>query len=372
MTAAVAVIDLEALQSNLDRVRTAAPACRILAVIKANAYGHDQLIVAKALSAADAFAVASIDEAVALRASGIEHSIVVLKGFTDSFGAKIAMHYQLEVVVHSEQQLTILETDDCDGQLLVWLKVDSGMHRLGFAPDAVPEIVQRLNNAAGVALPVRLMTHLACAEDPGNTATANQLEVFGRSIGHWCGDVSIANSAAILTCPAALQSGSLVNFQGDNWVRPGLMLYGASPVDGQSAAALGLQPVMSFETRLISVRQVKHGGLVGYGGDWQASRDSIIGVAAVGYADGYPRRLRNGTPVCVNGVTAPLVGRVSMDMITIDLTDCPTAAIGDRVVLWGGEPTIDEIAGLAETISYELMSGLTQRVSRAIRQKSPS
>ncbi len=376
MTSAVAVIDLEALQVNLENVRAAAPACRVLAVIKANAYGHGLLAIAGALTGtptgADALAVARIAEAEILRAAGIEHPIVVFEGFHDVEGARTAVRLGLEVVVHTDQQVAILESADCGGQLPVWLKIDTGMGRLGIAPDTVAQVLDRLRRACGVVPGIRLMTHLACAEDANGEVTQRQLERFARAIGDWEGDVSIANSAAILSCPGAMQAGSPVRYAGDNWVRPGLMLYGASPLPGITPQALGLQPVMSFESRLIAVRRVKSGARVGYAGNWQAQRDSIIGVAAVGYGDGYPRRLANGTPVTVNGVTVPLAGRVSMDMITLDLTDYPQASAGDRVVLWGHDPDTEEIAGRAGTISYELMSGLTQRVTRVIRQKTPS
>jgi len=367
VTAAVAVINSQALHHNLDRARAAAPGCRILAVIKANAYGHGLVSVAQGLSGADGFAVARLEEAVELRAAGIQHPIVVLAGFCTAAQARIAVQQRLDMVVHTEEQVCLLESEAYSDPLSVWLKIDTGMGRLGVAPGAVREVLERLGAAGTVAPRIRLMTHLACAEDQASDVTRRQLACFAQAIGSWPGDVSIANSAAILRCPGALAAGSPVHYGGENWVRPGLMLYGASPVPGLSAADFGLRPVMSFETRLIAIRSVRRGDRIGYGGVWQADSDGLVGIAAAGYADGYPRRLGNGTPVKVNGVRVPLAGRVSMDLLAVDLTGCPGARIGNRVILWGEDPGSDEIAQLAGTIPYELMAGVTQRVGRVIR-----
>jgi alanine racemase len=236
------------------------------------------------------------------------------------------------------------------------------MGRLGVEPAAVPDLVKRLRAAATVRS-LTLMTHLGCADDHSDPATPEQLQTFSRVLGSWEGDVSVANSAAILQWPDTLRSGGMLRYSGRNWVRPGIMLFGASPLRGQTAGALTLRPAMSFETRLISVKTVRKGQRVGYGGHWVAPRNSVLGVAAAGYADGYPWHVGAGTPVGIRDRIAPLVGRVSMDMLTVDLTDIPGASAGDRVILWGDGPTVEEIAGAARTIPWALMTGINRRVA---------
>jgi alanine racemase len=243
-----------------------------------------------------------------------------------------------------------------------WLKVDTGMGRLGIEPDQCGAAVQRLKSAAAVRS-LTLMTHLGCADDHSDPETPEQLQAFSALLTGWPGDVSIANSAAILQWPDTLSSGGALRYSGRNWVRPGIMLFGASPLRGPRATELGLRPAMSFETRLISVKPVRKGQRVGYGGHWVAPRHSILGVAAAGYADGYPWHVGAGTPVGVRNCLAPIVGRVSMDMLTVDLTDVPGAAAGDRVVLWGDGPTVEEVAGAARTIPWTLMTGINRRVA---------
>jgi len=208
-----------------------------------------------------------------------------------------------------------------------------------------------------------VMTHLACSDDADSPVTMEQLRQFGVAIGHYEGDVSVANSAGILQWPQTMEPSLDLDYTGANWVRPGLALFGASPVRGKSAKDLGLTPAMSFESRLIAVKTVKRDAYVGYGGAWRAPRDTVVGVAAVGYGDGYPRHLESGTPVLVNGRRVALIGRVSMDMINLDLTDVPVAKVGDPVVLWGNHLPIEEIATRADTIPYELMCGLSERVA---------
>jgi alanine racemase len=238
------------------------------------------------------------------------------------------------------------------------------MGRLGIAPGDVQESIKRLLACDAVAPDLRLMTHLASADELDNSMTPEQITCFADAIGQWAGDVSIANSAALLGWPETLSAGSRLRYEGQNWVRPGLMLYGVSPFPQQSATELGLEPVMSLEGRVISVRALTRGSRVGYGGDWQAARDSVLGVIDVGYADGYPWRLNGGTPVIVNGSVAPVVGRVSMDMISVDLTDVPGAIVGDRAVLWGSDPDVADLAQRAGTTPYELLTGVGPRVTR--------
>jgi alanine racemase len=368
-SAAVARIRLRALQNNLDRVRQAAPGCRVMAVIKANAYGHGLEAVSGALEAADAFAVARIEEGIHLRKSNRNKPIVILNAWTDQQDLADAFEHDLQLVVHDQAQIEMLEsipvggaTDS--GPLHIWLKVDSGMGRLGIAPDNVQRSIKRLQACNAVASDLRLMTHLACADEPDNPATHAQIDCFAETIGQWEGDVSIANSAAVLAWPETLGTGERLRYSGQNWVRPGLMLYGVTPFVNRPAAELGLEPVMSFEGRLISVRKLSRGSRVGYGGDWQATRDSVLGVINVGYGDGYPWRLKGGTPVSINGSLAPVVGRISMDLISLDLTDVPGVKIGDTAVLWGVEPDVVDLAQRAGTTPYELLTGVGSRVKR--------
>jgi alanine racemase len=333
-----------------------------MAVIKANAYGHGLASVARILDAADAFAVARLDEAIQLRESGVARKIVVLGGFISCAEAQLAERYGLDVVVHCREQIDML-CGQAPGALGIWLKIDTGMGRLGIEPQVTSAAIASL---APRASSLRLMTHLASADLCDEPTTSEQLDRFGHAIGHWHGDVSIANSAAILRWPDTMRCSSRLEYAGENWVRPGLMLYGISPLPGESPQSVGLVPVMSFETRLIAVRQLARGARVGYGGDWRAERDSVIGVAAAGYADGYPWHVARGTPALVGGRIVPVVGRVSMDMITVDLTGIPPPQLGDRVVLWGDAPPLAEIARQAGTIPYELLAGMSPRVVRQV------
>jgi alanine racemase len=360
--AAVAVIRPTALRSNLDRVRELAPGCAVLAVIKANAYGHGLIQVARILEEADAFAVARLEEAIQLREAGIRKRLVILGGCLTAEEIRAASDLALDVVVHSTHQATLLETTAVAMPVACWLKVDTGMGRLGVDPSAVHDLLTRLRSAATVRS-LTMMTHLGCADDPGDPATPEQLRIFSGVLGAWDGDVSIANSAAILQWPDTLRSGGVLRYAGRNWVRPGIILFGASPLRGKTVKELGIRPAMSFETRLISVKPVRAGQRVGYGGHWVAPRNSVLGVAAAGYADGYPWHVGAGTPVGIRDRIAPLVGRVSMDMLTIDLTDIPGAIAGDRVILWGDGPTVEEIAGAARTIPWTLMTGINRRVA---------
>ncbi len=367
--AAVAVIRAAALRNNLGRVRAAAPGCPVLAVIKANAYGHGLVPVARILDDADAFAVARLEEALQLREAGIAKRIVVLGGFVDAEEFALIAAHRLDVVIHSAAQVVVVEQARAIAATDLWIKVDTGMGRLGIEPEALAATMRRLCACPAGQGTVRLMTHLASADDPGSSATSAQLSAFDALRLEFPGDISVANSAGILQWPAATSPAA--SSTGRNWVRPGLMLYGVSPFAGQSAESLGLRPAMSFESRLISVRPLERGRRVGYGGAWQAQRDSVVGVAAAGYADGYPWHSAGSTPALVNGRSVPVIGRVSMDMISLDLTDLPGAKAGDRVVLWGDRPAVEDIAAHAGTIPYELLAGMSPRVSRRIEDDVP-
>jgi alanine racemase len=354
--AARATIDTAALRANLAVVRRAAPGSRIMAVIKANAYGHGIVPVARALSAADAFAVARMEEAVAIREAGLDQRVVLLEGVFHPEQLALAGRLGLELVVHDPEQLAMLEGDAAGHRFPVWLKIDTGMHRLGFPVEDYAAARGRLEACAAVAGPLRYMTHLACADERDAAATGRQLELFGELLAGIDGERTIANSAGLLAWPDSRA----------DWVRPGLMLYGASPFPEETGGSLGLKPAMTLSSELIAVKTVKAGGRVGYGGTWTAPRDTRIGVAAIGYGDGYPRRLGTGTPVRVAGQPATLVGRVSMDMITVDLSDAPSAGVGDEVVLWGEGVSVEPLAAAAGTIAYELLCGVTQRVSMRV------
>lgn len=315
---------------------------RMLAVLKANAYGHGAIACAKALeSAADGFAVACLEEALALREAGIGLPIVLLEGVFEYEELKQVAHYQLWPVVQSEYQLQMLLSARFDQPLTVWLKMDSGMHRAGFSPDLYMSAYQRLMVSGQVAQVVK-MTHFACADVPTSVMTAKQMDIFRCTCAGLPGEVSVANSAAILAYPDTYA----------DWGRGGLALYGVSPLP---TAVSELKPVMRLHTQIFSVRDLPAGEPVGYGATFVTQRPSRIGLIACGYADGYPRTVPNGTPVLVNGQRAAIAGRVSMDMITIDLTDVPDAEIGSEVELWGDGLSISEVAAAAGTISYELM-----------------
>ncbi len=350
--AAYAVLDLEAVQHNLTRIRNYAPQAKIMAVIKANAYGHGLLRIAAHLTNVDAFAVARVDEAVRLRRSGFLQRIAVLEGFACAEELNDLLHYQIDAVVHCAEQIALLEQADSVQALRVWLKCDSGMNRLGFKNQEFIAAYQRLRQLSWIAQPINLMTHLANADNREDDMTLSQVQLFKRLTQECSGERSIANSAGILGWQEALS----------DWVRPGIMLYGISPFANQSGTQLGLKPIMSLHSHLIAVKHIEKGESVGYAGRWICEHPTRFGVVAIGYGDGYPRYAKTGTPVLVNGLRVPLIGRVSMDMITVDLASQPHAKPGDPVILWGKGLDVEEIAHCADTIPYTLVCGITQRV----------
>jgi alanine racemase len=352
-----AVIDPAAHSHKLSRVRELAPGCRVIAVIKANAYGHGLVTVARALEGADALAVARIEEAVTLREAGCRARIVLLEGFGDACELEVAARHSLEPFVHQPFQVGLLEAWSGPQVIRAWLKVDTGMHRLGFAASEVDAVAARLEACRFVAQPIALATHLADAECGEAGSARAQLAAFAEAVAGRPGERSIANSAGLVAWPEARA----------DWVRPGIMLYGISPFADSTGAELGLRPVMTFETRVIALKDVAPGERVGYGGTWVAGRPSRIAVAAVGYGDGYPRSAASGTPVAVGGGAAFVAGRPSMDMLTVDVTGLPRVAIGDRVELWGREVPVERVADAAGTIAYELTCRVGRRVSFATR-----
>lgn len=348
-----AVLSAQALRHNFERVRAYAPHAKIMAVVKANAYGHGLVWTARTLDAADGYAVASVEEGAELRAAKIAQPICLLEGFFEPAELVEIARNRLAPVVHHAGQVLDLEKAKGISGLDVWLKVDTGMHRIGFPPEQVVDAVARLTACAAVAK-LHWMSHFASADNRFDSATKYQIEGFLKLMNGYDAECSLANSAGIVAWPSSHL----------DWVRPGIMLYGASPLIGQSAVELGLKPVMTLESRLIAVHQRNKGAAVGYGGDWICPEDMPIGVVAIGYGDGYPRHAPPGTPALVNGARVPLIGRVSMDMITLDLRTQPQARVGDPVVLWGVDPPVDEIAALAGTISYELLCCVTPRIPR--------
>jgi alanine racemase len=356
--AAYAVLEVAAVAHNLQKVREYAPHAKIMAVIKANAYGHGALLVANALHEADGFAVARVNEGIYLRKAGVQKRIMVLEGFSCAEELDELLNYQLDAVLHSFTQLAIFETRTEREKIAVWLKLDTGMNRLGFKAAELQDVYSRLLNCAIIKQPINLMTHLANADAKQDAMTLKQIALFNDTLDKLTpklaanNERSIANSAGILAWQQALT----------DWVRPGVMLYGISPFPETTGEQLGLKPMMSLHSRLIAVKPITKGDTVGYGGSWLCQQDSNLGVVAIGYADGYPRYARVGTPVLVNGQRVPLVGRVSMDMITVDLGMHANAKVGDAVTLWGEGLPVEEIALCANTIPYTLVCGVTQRV----------
>lgn len=324
-----------------------------MAVIKANAYGHGLIRIANALDDADAFAVARIEEGVTLRRAGITQRITVLQGFSDMEEFQQIIDNQLDPIVHSRHQVDLIENWQGRDALTVWLKIDTGMNRLGFKINEVDSVYQRLKRCRIINKPINLLTHLANADDKASAFTLQQISLFNDAIATYGGgERSLANSAGILAWQDAI---------GD-WVRPGIMLYGISPFPGSTGLGLGLEPVMSLYSKLIAVKPVAKGETVGYGKSWLCNKDTTIGIVAVGYGDGYPRHAKQGTPVLINGHRVPLIGRVSMDTITVDLATQPDAKPGDKATLWGKHLPVEEIADYADTIPYTLVCGVTQRV----------
>ncbi len=344
-----ATIDLAALTHNLGVARARAPHARVFAVIKANAYGHGLLRAARALQAADGFAVVEFDAAMQLRDAGFQQRIMLLEGFFDVREAVAGAARRIATVLHAEEQLALVDPLVTGARLDVLLKINSGMNRLGFAPDAVRAVHAGLQDSPGIGK-ITLMTHFANADDARGVGW--QLDNFERAVAGIAAPRTLANSAATLRYPETHL----------DWIRPGIMLYGSSPFTDQSAADLGLRPVMTLATRIIAVRDLQPGDTVGYGGTFRAERTMRIGVAACGYADGYPRHAPSGTPVKVGDRLTSTVGRVSMDMLCVDITDMPDAETGTPVVLWGEGNPVDAVAQAAGTVSYELLCALTARV----------
>ena len=353
--AAHAVIDLEALRHNLARARVTAPESKVMAVIKADGYGHGLLRVAGALSDADSFAVGRMSEALALREAGVTKPLLLLEGVFDAEELSLAAVHDLHCVVHTFEQIELLERADLERPLTAWMKVESGMGRIGFREADAETAWRRLHACASVARPLQLCSHLARADEPEAPYAGEQLgrlRAVAERLEPAPAQLSLANSAGLYGHPATHL----------DWVRPGISLYGVSPFIEGRGTDQGLRPAMTLTTRLIAIQRREEGDPIGYGATYRCPEAMPVGVAAIGYGDGYPRHAAEGTPVLVNGIRARLIGRVSMDMITLDLREVPDAEVGDEVTLWGDGLAVEEIAEGAGTIAYELLCGVTRRV----------
>jgi len=347
-----ATIDLSAFRYNLQRAKALAPASKMLAVIKANAYGHGILNAAQGLKNADGFAVACLEEARQLREAGYQQTILLLEGVFQPQELAAVNKLSLEIVVHNSQQLEWLENSTLSTAIRIWLKIDTGMHRLGIPSKQFDQMYLRLQACINVDNNIMLMTHLACADNRRDSYTAQQLSNFETIIEGVGAPESIANSAALMSLPATHKE----------WARPGIMLYGASPFTGSNSVEDDLKPVMTLRSQLIAVQHYQRGDKIGYSGSWSCPQDMPVGVVAIGYGDGYPRHAGSHTPVLINGIKTTLVGRVSMDMITVDLRNIPNAKVGDEVILWGEGLPVEIVAESLGSISYELLCHVTARV----------
>lgn len=353
LNTARATIDLAALRHNLGVVRGLCPASRIMAMVKADAYGHGLLQAAAALRDVDGFAVARLREALELRRAGITQRILLLGTLLDAADLRLCAAEDIDVTVHDPAGARLAADSAARYPLRVWLELDSGMHRLGLSPEEFRATEQHLRNAAGIRELLHL-THFSAAEDRASAATDRQLSVL-RSLRAETTEehaASLANSAALIGRPDTRMQ----------WVRPGIMLYGVNPLGAEQP--LPLRPVMTLRSTVLALRTVRRGEAVGYNGIWSAERDSLIATIGIGYGDGYPRHARSGTPVAINGELAPLVGRVSMDSITVDITGLNAIEVGDEATLWGDSPSAALVASHADTISYELFTSLSGRVTR--------
>lgn len=337
-----AQINLNALRHNATLLREM-HCGRQIAVLKSNAYGHGAIACAQALKGiSDGFGVAFLDEALELRAAGIQGPILVLEGAFDAIELTTAVAHNISLVVHHEEQLRMIEMSSLpETGAMFWLKVDSGMHRAGFAPDQVAKAYARLK-LSGKAKAVTLMSHFARADEPHSDATLEQVKVFEEATAGLQAPRSLCNSAGVIAWPQARR----------DWSRPGIALYGSDPIGRPKSP---LKPVMTLSSHVFSERLLKPGESLGYGGAFRAKTETRVGLVALGYADGYPRAASTGTPVAVDGLLTRLIGRVSMDMLTVDLTDLPCVGIGSRVELWGETISVNDVASRAGTISYELL-----------------
>jgi alanine racemase len=345
-------IDAKAFQHNLKKIKSQAPNSKILAVLKANAYGHGIANIIPHVQTADAIGVSCLEEALEIKKMGCLKSIVLMEGFLNKGELTAIQEHDFEIVIHQPEQVNYLQNANLKKPLKVWIKINTGMCRLGFAPDQFNHFYEILNQLSYIQQPITIMTHFADADDLQSPATKEQLHLFNELTQHLPNPKSLANSAGIFARPESHQ----------DWIRPGIALYGISPFENKTGAALDLQPVMTLHSALISIQDLPKGSKIGYGGTWQCPEAMRVGVVAMGYGDGYPRHIQNHTPVLLNGKEVSIIGRVSMDMITLDLRSQPCAKIGDPVIFWGKGLPVESIAACAQTSPYELVCQVTQRL----------
>lgn len=350
---AVCEIDLAAIQHNFQLIKTLAPNAKRLAMVKANAYGHGLVEVAKILSDADALGVACIEEALILRNASIKTPIVLMEGFFTPDELHTIYQQHIEIVIHYQEQLEQLLQNPPSSPINLWIKINTGMNRLGFLPENLAYVIKKLQGHHWLKK-ICWLTHFADADDLSKTTMAQQLQSFNEITAQLPGEKSLANSAALLGWPATHA----------DWVRAGILLYGVSPFTGHTGLDHGLKPAMTLRSTIIAIQCARKGGAVGYGGTWICPEDMRIGIVALGYGDGYPRSVKSGTSVLLNNQPAQLVGRVSMDMLAIDLRTQPNAKVGDPVIFWGKGLPIEIKAQYSEKFVYELLCGVTQRVPR--------
>ena len=344
-----ATIHLSALAHNLALAKSKAPNAKLMAVVKANGYGHGLLNAANGLKQADGFAILGLDEAITLRNAGYKQTILMLEGFFSADELAVISEHSISVVVHSDKQVEMLKNAKLAKPISVHLKINTGMNRLGFKLENFESVLAALKACKNVA-DITLMNHFATADE--SLGIAKPLALFNEASKAHQYPRSLANSAALLRFPEAHA----------DWVRAGIMLYGSSPFTSQAASDLGLKPVMCLSSEIIAVQTLAVGDAVGYGNRFIAHKPMRIGIVACGYADGYPRHAQTGTPICVAGNRTQTLGRVSMDMLFADLSDIPQADIGTVVELWGNQVLVDEVAEATGTISYELLCALSPRV----------
>ena len=365
-----ALISKSAIIHNFNVVQQFAPHSKNLAVVKANAYGHGSVVVANILSPyVNAFGVSCIEEALEIRAAGVDKPILLLEGVFSKDEIAVAAENNFWIMISNQQQACWLIDSTISKAINVWLKIDTGMHRLGLIPDDVTEVYTKLYNSKNVNEGIVLATHFSSADEQDNDDTSIQIQRFKQVESslhnHLNNDVniprSLANSAAIMAWPDSRLE----------WNRPGFMLYGNSPLDSDANTtanseastdtSLALKPAMTMQSEIISIRTIESGESVGYNKVWTAKRQSKIATVAIGYGDGYPQSAQSGTPTLVNGVIAPLAGKVSMDMVTIDVTDISSVSVGDTVILWGDGLSVNEVAKHANTTGYEILARLPNR-----------
>jgi len=354
---AVAILSTENLLHNLKMIKGQAPDAKVIAMVKANAYGHGLRSVSTRLQKhVDMLGVASIDEALVLRNIGIQIPIMLAEGVFEPNELLVASTQGFHVVFHEDAQLHWLANLSCPLPIQAWLKIDTGMGRLGVNLDGAADFYNQLSHSPQIAQPIRVMSHLACADEPDNPLNQQQIDAFNSFIQTIATKIpteySLCNSAGAFRFPNAHY----------HYIRPGIALYGASPLLGKPAAELGLKPVMTLQTSLIATKTLPKGSPIGYGARYTCLKDLPIGIIAFGYGDGYPRTMRDGAPMLVNNTLCHLVGRVSMDMTAVDLSACPTAKVGDPVILWGNNLPIEDVAQFTDHISYDLLTGVQNRV----------